>query len=131
MASKRPAAVLLGTSWGVKEQRTGPSVSCRCAACEPRKPLDKSKLAENIALGKGAFYCAVRCGGSRIAGDGEFTKCKRMGRVTVCYGCYKRIDPVWVLDKAARERLLAEGCTYERLVMLNRTKTLEARQPAK
>ena len=73
----------------------------------------------------------MRCGGSRIAGDGEFTKCKRMGRVTVCYGCYKRIDPVWVLDKAARERLLAEGCTYERLVMLNRTKTLEARQPAK
>ena len=54
-----------------------------------------------------------------------------MGSVTVCYGCYKRIDPVWVLDKAARERLLAEGCTYERLVMLNRTKTLEARQPAK
>ena len=52
-----------------------------------------------------------------------------MGSVTVCYGCYKRIDPVWVLDKAARERLLAEGCTYERLVMLNRTKTLEARQP--
>ena len=83
---------------------------------------------------EGTFYCEVRCGGSRIAGDGEFTKCKRMGSVTVCYGCYKRIDPVWVLDKAARERLLADRglyVLYERLVMLNRTKTLEARQPAK
>ena len=131
MASKRPAAVLLGTSWGVKQQRTDQSEPCRCTACEPRKPLDKIKLQENIALGKGAFYCAVRCGGSRIAGDGNFTRCKRMGSLTVCYGCFRSIAPVWVIDKATREQLIAEGYTYERLVMLNHTKTLEARQPAK
>ena len=119
--SKRPAAVLLGTNWGVPPPPTErQGQQCGCVACTYRKPQLKEKIQEKIRNGHGKHYCEAFCGGSRAAGDGKPTDCKKHGKVTVCSGCYRLIEPMWVMDKSKRLRLICdEGYTLEQLVSLN------------
>ena len=60
--------------------------------------------------------CRIRCGGTREAGDGNFTMCHRRGyKLTICGMCYKVIEPIWVMS--------AEECeekTFDALVLHNK-----------
>ena len=76
--SKRPAGVLLGTSWGVKAQRME---ECRCAAFEPRKPLSKEKLAEKISSGNRAMASTIaKCAAVELASQEMATSPSASGR---------------------------------------------------
>ena len=121
--SKRPAGVLLGTDWGVPQQQQGNynHTLCDCVVCKPRKPEPKEKIQEKIRSGYGRHYCKAFCGGSRVAGDGKYTTCKQHGKLTVCSGCYRMIEPTWFIDKSKRQRLLTEErYSLEQLIALNK-----------
>lgn len=121
--SKRPAAVMLNTNWQSDGSSTdGTDKPCTCALCQKRGRLSKETLEAKIADGKGSHYCAIRCGGTRVAGMGDFTHCKKRALpFTLCHGCVKVIEPVWHMEKAERERILALGKPFEELVEINAT----------
>ena len=89
---KRTTAVLLGTDWAATASDPSEPTACRKACCQYRKPMTESAKKEWCATGKGVYLCK-RCGGSRVAGDGNFTVCAKRGKVTLCQGCFKIIEP--------------------------------------
>ena len=123
---KRTAAVLLGTDWAA-EADVAPAEDCACTICVRRAPKPEEVKEQWRRTEKRAFLCKARCNGDRVAGDGKFTTCKRRGKISVCHGCMRVIEPVWALSKEERERLAAEGHSYESVVLMNREvqKTLE------
>ena len=65
--------------------------------------------------------CRIHCGGTREAGDGNFTMCHRRGyKLTVCGMRYKVIEPIWVMSAEEREEKLRNGMTFDALVLHNK-----------